>query len=180
MKYTQIGMFMCLAGFPASIFAETFLPSAQDQYFEVGAELLQQEASALRLSMAYLMDMGLPAFVSKIGLDLGFHVFDDDDGRILAPEYGLFFESTILAQDAYTGYLKTGLYTLAFPEADASASSLSSVAIEWGLQRQWDRMFWELGLGLRYWDKDDPIQVGKETMEKAWLLYPKIGFGGRF
>jgi hypothetical protein len=181
MKYTQFGIVLCLAACPVPIFAETFLPTAQDKYFEAGAELLQQETSALRLSFSYLMNMGLPSFVSKIGLDLGFHVFDADDGRIFAPEYGFFLESTVLKFDAYTGYLKTGLYTLAFPEADSSASSMSSVAVEWGMERQLNGLFLEIGLGVRYWNKDDePIRVGQETIEKTWLFYPKIGIGGRF
>lgn len=181
MKYSQLGIPFILAGFPAPILAETFLPTAQDKYFELGAEVFQQEATGLRLSTAYLMNMGLPAFVSKIGLDLGFQFFADDGDTIVAPEYGLFLESTLYKTSSYSAHVKTGVYTLAFPEAHASETSMSSVAIELGTQWDHNGMFWELGIGTRYRDQDpERIEVGSDIIEKKWLFYPKIGLGGRF
>lgn len=179
MKYFQAGTLLILAGFPAPIFAETFLPPAQDTYFEMGAEIIQQEAPGVRWSLAYLTHMGIPSIVSKIGLDFGFQFFDGVSP--FAMEYGLFLESTVYASSSYTAHLKTGVYTLTFPEHEASETSMSSVAIEPGIQWDHKRMFWELGLGARYRDKDpERIEAGSQTIEKQWLFYPKLGLGTRF
>jgi hypothetical protein len=179
MKYFQAGTLLFLAGFPAPIVAENFLPPTQDAYFEMAAAIMQQEAPGLRWSLAYLTNMGIPSIVSKVGLDLGFQFFDAISPFAL--EYGFFLESTIYASSSYTAHLKTGVYTLTFPEGEASETSMSSVAIEPFVQWDHKGMFWELGIGARYRDKDpERIEVGSQTIEKQWLFYPKLGLGTSF
>lgn len=179
MKYTFILAAFVAAGFPARASAQTFMPSAQDQYVELGLEALKQEAPGIRFGIAYVMNMGIPSHVSKIGVDGGLYSFDGAGG--LAPEYGFFLESTVYATPSYAALIKTGLYTLAFPESDPTDASLSTVAIEPSLQWNMNNVFWEIGFGARYWDSNSKrIEVGSVTIEKEWLFYPKVGVSGHF
>ncbi|HET9240439.1 MAG TPA: hypothetical protein VFO10_24455 [Oligoflexus sp.] len=179
MKYFFIPLVFLAAGFSGRVSAETFMPPAQDQWIELGLEALKQEAPGIRFGAAYVMNMGIPSLVSKIGLDGGLYSFKGMSG--LAPEYGFFLVSTVYATPSYAALIKTGLYTLAFMESESTDTSMSSVAIEPSLQ--WNRkgVFWEIGFGARYWKGDsDRIEVGSVTIEKEWLFYPKIGVSGHF
>ena len=99
----------------------------------------------------------------------------------VAPEYGFFLESTVYATPSYAAFIKTGLYTLAFAESEPSNASMSTVAIEPSVQWNHNNVFWEIGVGARYWKPDaEAIQVGTVTIEKEWLFYPKVGVSGHF
>jgi hypothetical protein len=179
MKYFFIPAVFLAAGFSGRASAQALMPPVEEQWVELGLEALQQEAPGLRFGVAYVMNMGMPSLLSKIGVDGGFYSFDGMSG--LAPEYGFFLESTVYATPAYTALIKTGLYTLAFLESESTDSSMSTVAIEPSLQWNRNRVFWEIGFGARYWEPDsEPIAVGSVTIEKEWLFYPKIGISGHF
>jgi hypothetical protein len=179
MKYVFIPAVFLAAGFSGRVSAQTFMPPAQDQYVELGLEALKQEGSGLRLGIAYVMNMGIPSLVSKLGVEGGFYSFDGMSG--LAPEYGFFLESTVYATPSYAALIKTGLYTLAFPESESTDTSMSTVAIEPSLQWNLNNVFWEIGFGARYWKADaEAIEVGSVTIEKEWLFYPKVGVSGHF
>lgn len=179
MKYFSISAAVLAAVFPGRVSAESFMPPAQDQYFELGLEALKQEAPGIRFGIAYVMNMGIPSLVSKIGVDGGLYSFEGMSG--LAPERGIFLESTLHVTPSYAAMIKTGLYTLAFIESESTDTSMSTVAIEPSLQWNLNNVFWEIGLGARYWKpKSEPLQVGSVTIEKEWLFYPKVGVSGRF
>jgi hypothetical protein len=179
MKYTFILVSCVVASFPARVFAQTFMPPAQDRYVELGLEALKQEAPGIRFGIAYVMNMGIPSLVSKIGVDGGLYSFDGMSGP--APEYGFFLESTVYATASCSALIKTGLYTLAFNQYDVTDTSMSTVAIEPSLHWKINDVFWEIGVGARYWNSDsERIEVGSVTIEKEWLFYPKIGVSGYF
>lgn len=178
MKYFCLSAAVLTAGFSGRVFAQTLVP-AQDQSVELGLEALMQEAPGIRFGIAYVMNMGMPSLVSKIGVEGGLYSFDGVNGP--APEYGFFLESTVYAAPSFTAFIKTGLYTLAFPASDPEHASLSTVAIEPSLQWNINNVFWEVGIGARYWNSDSKrIEVGSVTIEKEWLFYPKIGVSGHF
>lgn len=179
MKYFILPAVFLAAGFSGRVFAQSLMPSAEDQSVELGLEVLKQEGTGLRFGIAYVMNMGIPSLVSKIGVDGGLYSFDGMSG--LAPEYGFFLESTVYATPAYAALIKTGLYTLAFADSEPSNASMATVAIEPSLQWNHHNVFWEIGVGARYWKPDaEPIQVGSVTIEKEWLFYPKVGVSGHF
>lgn len=71
MKYNFILAAFLPASFPTRVSAQTLVPPAQDQFVELGLEALKQEAPGIRFGIAYVMNMGSPSFVSKIGFDAG-------------------------------------------------------------------------------------------------------------
>ncbi|WP_141735211.1 hypothetical protein [Oligoflexus tunisiensis] len=175
MNFSQLGRI----GLPALVLgssplpAQSFLPT--ENFLELGADVLQQEATGLRFHAAYLMTLGWADLVSRIGVELGYRLFDEAD----VPEYGFFLESTLFAPAAYALYLKTALHTLDFPDNEATASSMETVEIEWGARWVRDTGVWKLGLGVRYWNDPERIEIGDDVIEKEWLLYPTLGWAWR-
>jgi hypothetical protein len=175
MKFSQCGRILLpvfLSG-SSPLAAQSFLPA--EKFWELGVDLLQQEAIGLRFNASYLMTLGLPDLVSRIGVDLGYRLFNEAD----VPEYGIFFESTLYAPATYAIYFKTALHTLDFPDNAANAASMGTLELEWGARWVRDTGVWKLGLGVRYWDDARRIEIGKDVIEKEWFLYPTLGWAWR-
>jgi len=179
MKKSIQGIYMTCALLMIS-FASNGRSETQSRNFEAGIEFDYQESVGNRFQISYRWNEGRPGSMMP-GFNIGYRLFNgnsDEQKIIQAQEYGFSLATVIIAQPDYHFYTKASIQNLILPRDFSSKSSTSSLNIEFGKHQRFQSYFWEFGVGLRYRDQDrEKIFIGKDTIEKTFLVYPRLSFG---
>ena len=77
-------------------------------------------------------------------------------------------------------YEQVGIGETVLPASSGSKTSVSILDTNLGLRSDGKGAFIELGMGLRWFNRSEPVQVGLDAIDRSLLLYPRFSLGYTF